>query len=205
VTPIFVGNDVVDLRDPAAKAATSNPRFLDRVFGDREREAIAAASDPLAMLWTLFGAKEAGYKVVAKMAPGTPFAHRRFEVGPGLAELCHAKLRLRLSIDATPDRVHVVACTHPFAHVAEVSPLSPGADPGAAARRLLRAAMALQIGCAPDDLEIVREKAKGSWDGYGPPALFLGGRPVDADVSLSHDGGFVAFAAAGAMLSVSGG
>jgi phosphopantetheine--protein transferase-like protein len=205
VTPIFVGNDVVDLREPAAKAAAQNGRFIERVFTDQERAAIAVASDPAAMLWTLFGAKEAGYKVVAKMLPGTAFAHRRFEVSPELDELYYQHVRLRLSIDVTPDRVHVVARPHRCAHVAEVSPLPPGADPGAAARGLLKAAMAALIGCSSADLEIVREKVSGSWDGFGPPLLVRGGRPVEADVSLSHDGAFVAFAAAGAMLSVSEG
>jgi phosphopantetheine--protein transferase-like protein len=201
VTPIFVGNDVVDLREPAAKEAAHDVRFVERVFTERERAAIAAAADPTATLWSLFAAKEAGYKVVAKILPGIAFAHRRFEVGPGLSEIWYDDVRLNLWIDMAPDRAHAVACTRPSAHVSGLAAVAPGADPSVAARRLLKTAMAARIGCTPDELEIVRDELPGSWDGFGPPRLVFAGRPVAADVSLSHDGGFVAFAAAGAMLS----
>jgi phosphopantetheinyl transferase (holo-ACP synthase) len=198
VTPIFVGNDVVDLRSPAAHG----DRFVARVFSEKERAFIAAAADPAATVWSLFAAKEAGYKVVAKIRPGTVFAHRRFEVGPGLDDLGYDDLHLHLWIDRTEERVHAVACTHTRVHVAAASALPAGADPGRAARDLLKTAMARRIGCTPDDLEIIRDHVPGSWDGFGPPRLVRARSPVEADVSLSHDGGFVAFAAAGAMLSV---
>jgi phosphopantetheinyl transferase (holo-ACP synthase) len=196
VTPIFVGNDVVDLRSPAAHG----DRFIERVFSEAERALIAAAAEPGAMLWSLFAAKEAGYKVVAKIRAGTVFAHRLFEIGDSLNELVYQDLRLHLWIDRTKDGVHAVACTHAGMHIARASALPAGADPSVEARKLLKSAMAARIGCPPDDLEVVRDKSPGSWDGFGPPRLVCVGHPVDADVSLSHDGGFVAFAAAGAML-----
>jgi len=205
VTPISVGNDVVDLRQPAAKHSAANPRFLDRVFTDRECDAIAAAPDRMAMLWTLFGAKEAGYKVVNKLRPAAAFAHNRFEVSADLSELFYDDIYLRLSIDRTDDRVHVVACTLVGVHMAGVGSVPPGADPSAAVRDLLKAAVASRVGCAAGDLAVVREKSPGSWDGFGPPRLLLRGRPAEIDVSLSHDGRFVAFAAAGAMLSAAEG
>lgn len=196
MTRVFVGNDVVDLR----KATAHSARFVQRVFAESERALIASAADPQRVSWSLFAAKEAGYKVVAKMRPGTVFAHARFEVGPRLDELFYDDLRLWLSIDVTSDRAHAVACTEPRSHVVGVGRIPPGADPSAVARSLLATAIAPRIGCTPDDLAIVRDDLPGSWDGFGPPRLVLGGRTVDADVSLSHDGDFVAFAAAGAML-----
>jgi phosphopantetheinyl transferase (holo-ACP synthase) len=196
VTRIFVGNDVVDLRNAAAQSG----RFVQRVFAASERALIASAADPAAVSWSLFAAKEAGYKVVAKMRPGTVFAHARFEVGPRLDELFYDDVRLCLSIDVTSNRAHAVACTEPCMHVAGVGRVPPGADPSAAARSLLTGAIAARFGCTPDEIEIVRDDVPGSWDGFGPPRLVLGGRTVEADVSLSHDGDFVAFAAAGAML-----
>ncbi len=155
----------------------------------------------MAMLWAIFAAKEAGYKVVSKVLPGTPFIHNRFEVGTELRELRHRDFRLHLSIDIATDRVHVVACTLSGVHLAGVGTVPAGVDPGVAARDLLKAAVASRLGCAIGDLEIVRDSSPGSWDGLGPPRLVCAGRPVDVDVSLSHDGEFVAFAAAGAMLS----
>jgi phosphopantetheinyl transferase (holo-ACP synthase) len=197
VTPIFVGNDVVDLRASAAPA----DRFVERVFAEPERALIAAAPDPGTVVWSLFAAKEAGYKVVAKMRPGTVFAHKLFTVDPGRGEIAYDDIRLRLWIDRTQERVHAVACAREGVHIAEARALPVGADPSAAARALLKTAMAARIGCAPNDLQVVRDKVAHSWDGFGPPRLVCAGSPVAADVSLSHDGGFVAFAAAGAMLS----
>jgi phosphopantetheine--protein transferase-like protein len=197
MTPIVVGNDVVDLQ----RSAIPSERFVERVFNELERSLIAAAGDRAAMLWSFFAAKEAGYKVVSKIRPGIAFAHRRFEVGPGLDALTYDDVTLRLWIDRTSDRVHAVACTHDGAPFAAASTVPRGADPGVAARDLLKTAVAARIGCSAGDLAIVRDKVDGSWDGFGPPRLFRGGRPIGADVSLSHDGGFVAFAAAGAMLA----
>jgi phosphopantetheine--protein transferase-like protein len=197
VTPIVVGNDVVDLQ----RSAVHSERFVERVFSERERALIAAADDSTATLWSLFAAKEAGYKAISKIRPGIAFAHRRFEVGQGLNALTYDDITLNLWIDRTTDRVHVVACTHGGVHVAVASTLPRGADPGVAARDLLKTAMAARIGCSVSDLKIVRDKVDASWDGFGPPRVLHHGRPVEADVSLSHDGAFVAFAAAGAMLA----
>jgi phosphopantetheinyl transferase (holo-ACP synthase) len=204
VAPILVGNDVVDLRDPKARSAAKSDRLVERVLCRRERSRLAHAPDPTAMLWTAFGAKEAAYKIVAKLLPGTIFAYKKFEVGPGLDEVCYEDLRLHLWIDANEDRVHAVACTRPCLHIAGVSVLPPDGEPGTAARELLKVTVAGKMGCVPGDLEIVREPRAGSWDGFGPPALLFRGEPIETDVSLSHDGGFVAFAAAGGMLLASG-
>jgi hypothetical protein len=42
-----------------------------------------------------------------------------------------------------------------------------------------------------DGVDVLRDALPGSWDGFGPPRLSDDSR----DISLSHDGRFVAFAA----------
>jgi len=193
--PVFVGNDVVDLRDPWARSAAGRTRFVERVCTESERAMVARSREPCVTFWTLFAAKEAAYKVVLKLRPDAILAHRKFEVGSGLDELHYDGMRIVLDVEVMPSHVHVVAATRAGPHLAGVAKLPDDDDSSAAARELLMGTMAVRMCCARDELEIVRERRAGSWDGFGPPALFRGGALVEADVSLSHDGGFVAFAA----------
>ena len=66
----LVGNDVVDLRDPDIARHHERSRFVARVCTPDEVARVAASDDPHRVLWTLFAAKEAGFKVVAKLTPG---------------------------------------------------------------------------------------------------------------------------------------
>jgi hypothetical protein len=134
---------------------------------------VAAARDPCAAFWTLFAAKEAAYKVLAKLRPATIFAHRRFEVGPRADELRYEGMRIFLEVEVSPDYVHVVASTRAGVSLAGVGRLPDDADSSAAARELLQAAMADRIGCARGDLEVIREPRAGSWDGLGPRRSFV--------------------------------
>jgi phosphopantetheinyl transferase len=62
------------------------------------------------------------------------------------------------------------------------------------ARNLLRRTAARALGKREDALLVTRPPVPGSWDGFGPPELSYSGRPLDVDVSLSHDGHYVACA-----------
>jgi hypothetical protein len=70
-----------------------------------------------------------------------------------------------------------------------------GQDLGIAARRLLSTSLARHLGCSPAMLAVVRDPEPDAWDDLGPPRLLWYGVPLPTDVSLSHDGRFVAFAA----------
>ncbi len=56
-------------------------------------------------------------------------------------------------------------------------------------RRQLLIEIALRLKCPIDDLVIRKEPLD-----RGAPSVFLRGRPLAAEISLSHDGGFTAFA-----------
>jgi phosphopantetheine--protein transferase-like protein len=190
----LVGNDVIDLDEPAAADAHTRARFLARVFGPAERAQLEAASEPRALLWSLFAAKEAAYKVVVKLQAGPPpaFAHRRFEVAPDLGSVRHQDTVLELRVTRGAGWVHAVAWTGGQLPVVAVAQRRGELDDaGLAARALLRAELGGQPG-----LEIVRPSRRGSWDGRGPPRVTLDGRPLALDVSLSHDGRYVACAIA---------
>ncbi|MBK7859723.1 MAG: 4'-phosphopantetheinyl transferase superfamily protein [Archangiaceae bacterium] len=184
-----VGDDVVDLDEPAIAASHLSARFVARVCAEPELEALAAAADRKRRLWSLFAAKEAAYKAVARGEPAPPFAHRRFVVSGDLESVRYGEqsLSLRVSIDGAC--VHAVVWSGALQPIAEAGRVHPLETPGAAARRLLESCL------GGDGLEVVRPARPGSWDGFGPPVVLRAGRPLDITVSLSHDGRFAGFAA----------
>ncbi len=76
-----LGIDVVDLEHPRCRGKAGDRRFVARVFTEAEASAIAESADADCRLWTLWAAKEAGFKA-ATLAAGAPpvFRHRAFEV-----------------------------------------------------------------------------------------------------------------------------
>jgi phosphopantetheinyl transferase (holo-ACP synthase) len=189
----LVGNDVVDLDDPGARGAHLRERLVQRVLTEPERARLASSEAPHALFWALFAAKEAAYKVVAKLRPGAAFAHRAFEVDAALGHVRYDGLCFPLRVRVTPEHVSALAWTSIAPALASVVE-AKGADLGIVARAALTTALAERLGCAPAELTIVREPRPGSWDGFAPPRVLRSRKPLAADVSLSHDGRFVSYA-----------
>lgn len=59
----MIGNDIVDLRQASVESNWKRPRFLDKVFTEKEQQLIAKAENQLQMVWLLWSMKEASYKV----------------------------------------------------------------------------------------------------------------------------------------------
>jgi phosphopantetheinyl transferase (holo-ACP synthase) len=197
----LVGNDVVDLDDPAILRSHLQGRFVARVCTEAERVALATAKGGKTLLWSLFAAKEAAYKVAAKQGPAPGFAHRRFEVAPDLGSVRDAvtgqRMHLWVEVDTVRGFVHAVAAEGAERPVHAVAEVPEGQDPSAAVRDELAAAAALRLGGERMAYAVERAADAGSWDGFAPPRLLHGGRAVPgADLSLSHDGRFVAWAMA---------
>lgn len=193
----LVGNDVVDLGDPAIASSHQRERFLARVLCQREREALERAPDAKSFVWARFAAKEAAFKVLSKDRSAPPLAHRRFEVATDLSSVRHGEITLRLEVEIVVEIdqafVHAVAWTGLERPRWRVERIAEGADPSASVRGLLLAALG-----GGANLEVVRAPVPGSWDGFGPPRVLRGGVPIEIDVSLSHDGRYVAWAMANA-------
>jgi phosphopantetheinyl transferase (holo-ACP synthase) len=190
----MVGNDVVDLRARAVVAGPRHPRFDARVFAPSEHRALRESAAPNALRWTLWAAKEAAYKVAKKLDDATVWSPLRFVVS--LAGACdgtveHAGRSIPVRVEADAERVHAVATDRAEAlagvrsRVAELE--GPDADPSAAVRRLAREEMAKLLGAEPGALEIARRDRI--------PVLRMAGRDAPFDLSLSHHGRFVAYAA----------
>jgi phosphopantetheine--protein transferase-like protein len=206
-----VGNDVVDLADSENIGKSEDVRFCHRVFNDEELSAIAGSDRPDSILWAIWAAKEAAYKAVSRGNPSVCSIPKKYPVfieppfmrllsippvstetlldGKVKAPLC--ELTVRISI--VEDSVHAVAVQAPEALRRIISRVkrmdSVKDDSSEIARKILLEEIKVRLGCHTDDLSIVKEKR-----GPGVPFVFFRGRQIPAEISLSHDGRFVAFA-----------
>ncbi|MCC7384212.1 MAG: 4'-phosphopantetheinyl transferase superfamily protein [Deltaproteobacteria bacterium] len=135
-----VGNDVVDLQDPEIADRHRSERFLRRVLADEEHARVVGASDASdaidakALLWTLFAAKEAAYKLAMKLGPRPVLGHRSFVVAEDLRSVRHGDRVFELSVTRTADLVHAVAFVggEPELTAVAEAPGRPAAEPSGA-------------------------------------------------------------------------
>jgi len=81
VTPVCVGNDIVDLERPRTVGRAADDRFVARILDDDEREVVLGADDADRERWCHWAAKEAGFKALSKLVgEAPPFVHRAFKV-----------------------------------------------------------------------------------------------------------------------------
>jgi len=191
----MLGNDVIDLGDPETRPGARHPRFDARVFTREERTALAAAANPNRLRWSLWAAKEAAYKCVKKLAPGTCFSPVRFAVRletRRTGSVDFGGRRLRVALFAEGDALHAVATDAgdpELAVLRVVSALPATAGSGCASqavRTLARDAAAAHLRCAPGELELWREGRV--------PRLRRRGAQQYLDLSLSHHGRYLAAA-----------
>jgi phosphopantetheinyl transferase (holo-ACP synthase) len=186
---VVVGDDVVDLGDPAIAEHHRRERFVARVCAPDER----ARAGTRMGLWTLFAAKEAAYKALTKLGFRPGFAHREIVVARDLGSVAWRGSQLLLRVDCDDARAHAIAWNAPgeppIARIEET-----GGRLEDAARALLCSLVADALVLPRSELAVVRDPLAGAWDGFGPPRVERRGAPVDADVSLSHDGRFVSAA-----------
>jgi phosphopantetheinyl transferase (holo-ACP synthase) len=192
-----VGNDVVDLDDADNRRTFARPGAVERVCTEAERRAVREAAEPEVFFWSVFAAKEASYKLLVKLGEEPGLAHRRIEVLPDLRSVRYRDRELGLSVERATGWVHALATLGPAAPAHLVEEASPHARPGAAGRALLCRMVAELLRVPSEALSVERLPSATSYDGFEPPRLFLAGEPTELDVSLSHDGRFVAAALVG--------
>ncbi|MFW6084532.1 MAG: 4'-phosphopantetheinyl transferase superfamily protein [Gemmatimonadota bacterium] len=210
-----VGNDVVDLRDPDNQPSAIHPRFDERVFRDRELRRLDELDAPAAhrLRWTMWAAKESAYKYIAQRKPGTPFRPGQMTVHPAAAPPGRRAARVEwaggeveVRIDSRPDRVHAATVADdgsaPICALRRIAGATspeadapfPEADPHAlsAATRVLAArTVARLLGLRAPEIRIAAPPA-----GARPvaPRALRAGETLPVELSLSHDGAWIACA-----------
>jgi phosphopantetheine--protein transferase-like protein len=201
-----VGNDVVDLKDPENIGKSRDDRFLGRVFTDGERELIASAPSSDTLLWSLWAAKEAAYKVVSSADPAVCSIPHRYRVVLDAEDATRKIVRLAgkvitprgelvLEVAVSADWVHALAAGAEEAlkrlcwRVKRLEGGKGAVNPSAFVRGALLREIARRLDCPVGDLSVVKNP-----DGLGAPRVLFRGELLVAEVSLSHDGRFAAFA-----------
>ncbi|MFH1079892.1 MAG: 4'-phosphopantetheinyl transferase superfamily protein [Pseudomonadota bacterium] len=204
----FIGNDIVDLTDPGNIGKSGDNRFLQRVFTIPERERIAAAGDPDAMMWMLWSVKETAYKVVRKIDPLAASTPRLYPVllspgdhGPIRSGMVHTpKGPVVIRVSVAGEYLHCIGAAplpdildHVLWSVDRLTPAGGGGDhsPSTAVRRHARLRLAALLHASAADIAIRRCQ---DIHGWGPPQPYLNEKPAPFDLSFSHDGAFVAYA-----------
>jgi phosphopantetheinyl transferase (holo-ACP synthase) len=225
-TRAWIGNDIVDLAEPGVAGKEQDRRFMDRVFTPDERARILASAAPTIALWKTWAAKEAAYKIACKLRERVVFAHRAFEVEPGVpntlghwAQVRFDGLDIRVSWETARDYIHCVG------QMIQQPPGGPSAAPRARRQIFsdivhhghllcgtLTTAEQASVHSTPSArARLVARRLFERWElqgaevlrqwrewGWSPPVVALGGRPLAGfDVSLSHDGRFVAASVVG--------
>lgn len=215
-----MGNDIVDVNAPEAKGKSGDPRFLERVLTVPEQRAVARSFFPDRLLWAFWAAKETAYKAASKLDPNISSVPRRYEVsleeegasGPWMNKVCGIvrmpKGIVPVRVLFHPEYVHCIGGCFRFgslddmtweAAFIEAVPGSKDIHPPSeresfAARQLAARALSGLWCCDPDDIRIERSNHPAA---TGFPVAYRKGQPARLDISLSHDGRFVAFAACG--------
>jgi len=192
-------------------------RFLRKILTDTEIEQVRNSCNPDTALWSFWACNEAAYKVIQKKTSGAAFVPRRWSVhyqarvdspgglppaaghyGDGEVVIANSD-PVYLRLFTFPSYIHCLAADESrgidqiMAHVDAIPERTgpQGTDPSLFVRMRLIRSLAGDL-CRPEeDLRIIREKKK---DGLGPPVLYIADAPSAIDLSISHDGRYVAYA-----------
>jgi phosphopantetheine--protein transferase-like protein len=196
---LLVGNDVVDLGDAEARLSHLHPRFAERAFTMEERLRIFSGPNPKALLWIHWAAKESAYKVLKKADREAVFSPSRLVVELGKEQECgllrgsvsNGRLRFDLEITRSEEWIHALALigSRPSAAgrvLSGVQRCPSRQNPSKAVRTAAARALATGLGLEPEELSIDRSK---------PPRLVGPAASGEVDISLSHHGRWISFAA----------
>ena len=211
-----IGNDIVDLKAPAARGRGTDLRFMKKILADGEIRSVQESKNPDALLWGFWAAKETAFKVRAKIDPESIFSPRRFQVVlyflhfrkpssflPGRVDTPGGPVAVRIFFDddhvrcigaatdtgeaADPDRV-----LHGWGAIGEAKDLSPQSHrESVAARHMAIRHIARFTGRNAGEMTIARRQND---FGASPPVLYYRGEAAPVDISLSHDERFAAYA-----------
>ena len=202
----YVGNDVVDLREPANAGKSRNSRFLKKILTNAEIEFVQNAKDPDATLWSYWACKETAYKVIKKSCLDAAFLPRQWTVFFKKSQsdfsegevMIPGKERVYVRLFYNPQYVHCVGSDSITAldkliwsvDVLPEEKDEKNIDPSFFSRNCLGQNLAQYFSLNFHNIKIRRTRKDGALQ---PPRVYVSGRETDINISLSHDGRFVAY------------
>ena len=186
---------------------SSDSRFLKKILTVAEIDFVQNAENPDKALWSLWSCKETAYKVIKKKCVDAAFLPRLWTVILKKSESACLDGEVKIpDAEAVYVRlfsyfryVHCVGADHPAdldRLVCKVEALpekknEKRIDPSLFARKCLALSIADFFRLNLSDIKINRVQGKSELQ---PPHVYIGGEKSDIDISLSHDGQFVAYA-----------
>jgi hypothetical protein len=193
----------VDLKEPANAGKSKDSRFLKKILTDAEIEFVKNAENPDTALWSFWACKETAYKVIKKSFPGAAFTPRRWQTVFTGFQLEYSEREVFIPgkdgvfirLFSNSDYIHclgadVLAVLDKLDWRVEILP-EEETNPSLFSRHCLARILAKHLSLNFDQIKIIRKRQNGELQ---PPRVYVGGREIDIDVSLSHDGRFSAYA-----------
>ena len=182
-------------------------RFINRVFTPDEQKQLLDSTNPDTMLWALWTAKETAYKIASKSHAAVFSVPRAYKVNfeADLAELDENSAvsgvvetscgPIQMKVFQTCDFVHCIGTTGTFKAIDSiiwgVQRINTSMNESFFVRKAARKSLSLYLNHNPDEIEIRR--LRGPY-GLEPPIVYVKDRRAMIDISLSHEGRFVAYA-----------
>ena len=200
----YVGNDVMDLKEPANAGKSRDSRFLKKILTNAEIEFVQNAENPGAVLWSHWACKETAYKVIKKSRPDAAFLPRQWAVTFKSTKskysdgevIIPGKSKIYIRLFSNSQYVHCVGadCLTALDKLiwsVDVLPEEEGINPSLFLRHCLGQNLAQYFSLNFHQIKIKRTRENGELQ---PPHVYVDGRKTDIDISLSHDGRFGAYA-----------
>lgn len=108
----MIGNDIVDLKQAAKDSNWKRPRFLDKVFTQKEQLIISSSENKVQMVWLLWSMKEAAYKAYVRETQHSFFNPKRIQCQLGLNNkgvVCIDNKTYNMKSVITSEYVHSIA------------------------------------------------------------------------------------------------
>ena len=194
----------MDLREPANAGKNRDSRFLKKILTNAEIEFVQNAGNPDTALWSFWASKETAYKVIKKFCPDTAFLPRQWQVIFNKTQSTYSdgeviipgKDRVYIRLFSNLQYVHCIGADALTAldkliWSVDVLPEKEKINPSLYLRYCLGQSLAKHFSLNFHHIKIKRTRENGELQ---PPRVYVSGRKTDIDISLSHDGRFVAYA-----------
>lgn len=205
------------MKTAEARGKVNDTRFMQRVLTTDEQQAVFNSDHPDGFLWAFWAAKETAYKAIRKAHPDVTSAPRHYPVildskkvtNPLTGEVVTPHGIVPIKIIFLEDYVHCIGMDSRSKDLKNrdlediifgLEETNPGEEHDSYSlseresimvRTVAKERIASRLGWNPDEIHIMRNKSPRK---QGPPMVYFKGRRDNIDISLSHDGRFVAYA-----------